>query len=192
MKRSYRAMALALLVSLPLFFTSCLYRNVRAPGPTNQVTQYNFDTDDFEILGTVESTGKYKTWVWLVSTGGNSYIDLMDKARAMGGDDIIHYRVNVVDYGLLFIIYNSFTYHATATVIKYKPDVLREGRFRRQVEIPERLRPDEDEDEDDDKLEKKDSKKSKSSESTPPTQSTEPTEPIVSKPNPTKTEESGQ
>ena len=181
-------MALALLVSLPLFFTSCLYRNVRAPGPTNQVTQYNLDTDDFEILGTVESTGKYTTWVWLVSTGGNSYIDLMDKARAMGGDEIIHYRLNVVDYGLLFIIYNSFTYHATATVIKYKPGVLREGRFRRQVEIPERLRPEEAEEAEIEE-ETMESEEPETDESTPPARTTEPTGP---QPNPTKTEESGQ
>ncbi len=131
---------LFLLILLPFFFSSCLYRNIKSPGPSNQVTQFSLDTDDFEILGTVESTGTYKTWVWLVMTGGNSYVDLQDRARAMGGDEIIHYRFNVTDYNLLFFIYNKFTYHASATVIKYKPAVLRDGRFQRQELVPEELR----------------------------------------------------
>lgn len=152
---------LLVLALLPLLFSSCIYRNVRAPGPLNQSTQFNLDTDDFEILGTVESTGTYKTWVWMVTTGGNSYVDLQDKARAMGGDEIINFRFNVTDYSILFFIYNRFRYHATATVIKYKPGVLHQGRFRRQeIRDPDLFPDDADEPYDDDEREDDDNKDS--------------------------------
>lgn len=99
--------------------TSCIYQDIRVPGPTNKVTNYNFDTNDFKVLGTVEAQGTIITWFGLVQTGGNGETVLYEKAKKTGADDITNYTYNLEAYSILTFIYNEATWKARATAIQY-------------------------------------------------------------------------
>ncbi|MCE9498933.1 MAG: hypothetical protein K8R21_00190, partial [Leptospira sp.] len=72
-----------------------------------------------KILGTVEASGEIKTYAFLVSLGGNGYSVLYDKAKQMGGDEIMNYVFEIEDYNLLLFIYSNIKWKAHATVVKY-------------------------------------------------------------------------
>lgn len=38
-------------------FSSCIYRDIRIPGLSTNYTQYILNSEDFQILGTVETEG---------------------------------------------------------------------------------------------------------------------------------------
>jgi len=117
MKNKY--IYLTIFISLAFFFSGCLYRDVKAPGPVTNMTWYQLTTDDYKVLGTVEASGEIKTYVWLVSLGGIGYSELYEKGKQMGGDEIMNYVFEFEEYNLLFIIYNNFKWKARATVVKY-------------------------------------------------------------------------
>ncbi len=53
MKKSFTTiLGLGLIV-----LSGCLYRDVRVPGPLDQVTNFQLTTDDFQIPGNVEGEG---------------------------------------------------------------------------------------------------------------------------------------
>lgn len=106
---------------LTFLLSGCLYSNVRAPGPNNRITTYELDTDDFTIIGLVESEGEIITILGLVSYGGDGWNALMDKARAAGGEDIMNYHLELQGFAILTFVYNRATWKATATAIRYKP-----------------------------------------------------------------------
>ena len=109
-----------ILIPVLILLNACLYRNVKSPGPINYGANYQFTTEDFHILGTVEAEGVYTNILGSSLTGGNGYAVLMEKAKALGGDDIIRYTMEFEEFGILHFIYNRFTWRAWATVIKYK------------------------------------------------------------------------
>lgn len=108
------------ILSLFVFsLSNCIYTNVKAPGPVNNTTPFVLTTEDFKILGTVETEGIYKVYLFLVATGGTGYDELYKKAKEKGGDDIINHIFEVEGYSLVTIIYNEGKWKARATVIKY-------------------------------------------------------------------------
>jgi hypothetical protein len=99
--------------------TGCIYSNLKAPGPVNNTTHYQMTTEDFKILGTVETSGIYKTYGPFVALGGNGYEELFAKSKAMGGDDIINHVFELEGYSIFLIIYNEAKWKARATAIQY-------------------------------------------------------------------------
>ena len=111
------------------FFTSCIYHQIKGPVKTNQITQHNLSTKDYEIIGVVRAEGTIHNVLFLVSWGGSGYEALDRKAKAMGGDDMINFYYNVEKTGLLFIIYNNLKWYARATVIKYRENAVNRKKY---------------------------------------------------------------
>ena len=103
--------------------SGCIYANVKGPGPINYTTQYTLTAQDFKIIGEVEATGKIKTYLALVATGGNGHDVILKKARAMGADSIIDYTFNIETYAILTFVYNVATWRATAKAIRYNDNL---------------------------------------------------------------------
>lgn len=102
----------------------CIYTNVRTPGPTNQVTNFNLTTADFQIIGPVEADGEITTILGLVMYGGDGYGPLLEKARAKGADEVIHYRFDIEDYAILTFVYNRARWKARGTAVKYREEAM--------------------------------------------------------------------
>lgn len=85
------------------------------------------NSDDYKIIGKVESLGKIRTWFLLFSTGGSGYSELLEKAKAMGGDDVINYVFEISSYGWFLIVYNETNWKAYGTVIKYADKIKTNG-----------------------------------------------------------------
>lgn len=115
MQTSLRLFVIIAFVSL----TSCVYRDVKLPGPVTNITQYTLTTDDYKIVGTVEGEGEITTILGIVMTGGNGYSVLYDKAKQMGADSITNYVFEIHDYSILMFVYNKAKWKAHATAIKY-------------------------------------------------------------------------
>ncbi len=103
-----------------LVLDSCIYSNVRSPGPMNSAAHFQLDTGDFKILGTVEAEGTIVTIMGLVAYGGDGYSVLYEKAKKLGGDEIMNYAFDLEGYSILTFVYNRGTWKARATAIKYR------------------------------------------------------------------------
>ncbi|EMJ96056.1 LIC11742 family lipoprotein [Leptospira alstonii] len=101
----------------------CIYRDIRVPGLSTNFTQYVLNSDDFQILGTVETEGVYTSWFLLWVTGETGYRELLDKSKALGGDEIINYRFEVEETSILLIVWNRIKWKATAHAIKYREKI---------------------------------------------------------------------
>ncbi len=108
-----------LLGLLAFVLSSCIYRDVRFPGIATNATLYELDSDDFKILGTVETEGVYTSWFGLVLTGETGYSELLKQAQKMGGDEIMNYRFELQSTSVLMFIYNRVVWKATAQAIRY-------------------------------------------------------------------------
>ncbi|WP_078127873.1 LIC11742 family lipoprotein [Leptospira alexanderi] len=113
---------------LLLFFVSfllsgCIYRDIRVPGLSTNFTQYVLNSDDFQILGTVETEGVYTSWLMFWVTGETGYRELLDKSKALGGDEIINYRFEVEETSILLVVWNRIKWKATAHAIKYREKI---------------------------------------------------------------------
>ncbi|EKR63973.1 MULTISPECIES: hypothetical protein [Leptospira] len=111
-----------------LFFVSfllgdCIYRDIRIPGLSTNFTQYVLNSDDFQILGTVETEGVYTSWLMFWVTGETGYRELLDKSKALGGDEIINYRFEVEETSILLVVWNRIKWKATAHAIKYREKI---------------------------------------------------------------------
>ena len=91
------AAVLVLFALLP----SC-YNNVRGPGPTNGFTTFQLDSDDYQILGTVEAEGTIYSILGLFNYGGQGFSALREKALQKGGDDVINVQTDLEVFGILF------------------------------------------------------------------------------------------
>lgn len=101
-------------------FESCIYRDIRIPGLSTNYTQYILNSEDFQILGNVETEGVYTSWLLLWVTGETGYKELLDKSKALGGDEIINYRFEIEETSILLIVWNRIRWKATAHAIKYR------------------------------------------------------------------------
>ncbi|MBU42301.1 MAG: hypothetical protein CMN76_03705 [Spirochaetaceae bacterium] len=117
-----RVAAVTLLCALGLALAGC-YNNVRGPGPTNGITTFQLDSDDYQILGTVEAEGTIYSILGLFNYGGQGFSALREKALKMGGDDVINVQTDLEVFGVLFFVYNEFRWKATGTVIRYRSGV---------------------------------------------------------------------
>ncbi|MBW0434754.1 LIC11742 family lipoprotein [Leptospira yasudae] len=112
-----------LLALVSLFLSGCIYRDVRVPGMSTNFTQYVLNSEDFQILGTVETEGVYTSWFMLWLTGETGYKELLDKSKALGGDEIINYRFEIEQTSILLIVWNRVKWKATAHAIKYREKI---------------------------------------------------------------------
>lgn len=99
--------------------SGCITHNYIVPEKTNRISNYQLTTEDFKIIGVVETEGTIHNLFFLIAWGGDGYIKILDMAREMGGDDIINYTFDSEKTGILLYVYNSCKWVARATVIKY-------------------------------------------------------------------------
>lgn len=104
-------------------FGNCIYTELRSPGLAANMTQYIMNSDDYQIIGPVETQGEYVSWFLLVLTGETGYSDLLKQAREKGGDDIINYRFELRQKSILLIVWNRVIWNASALAIKYKDKI---------------------------------------------------------------------
>ncbi|MBL8021473.1 MAG: hypothetical protein JNM27_17510 [Leptospirales bacterium] len=102
-----------------LLLTSCVLQDVRLPGPIASDAQYQFTTEDFKIVGTVEAEGEIKTVLGVAQWGGNGYSELYEKTKKLGGDEIMNYVFEIQSYSILTFVYNKATWKARGTAIQY-------------------------------------------------------------------------
>lgn len=88
------------------------------PAENNTSSVYNFDTDDFDMIGTVTSEGESVNIFGIIAEGDNGYTTLLEDAMAMGGDDVINIRMDVTTTNILF--YNTVSTKLMGTVVSYK------------------------------------------------------------------------
>lgn len=108
-----------LIVSFISVMPGCIYRHTKSPFILNKGTNFQLTTEDFKIIGTVEEEITVRNVLFLFQWGGEGFKILEKKAKDMGGDEIINYSFDVENYGIWYI-YNSFTWNARGTVIKYR------------------------------------------------------------------------
>jgi hypothetical protein len=113
---------LLILLLLITFSNGCLIHDIKAPLANNKVTVFQLNSDDYQILGVTEAEGVTKNVLFLVGWGGDGFSAIEAKVKQMGGDDFINYHIDVHSYNVLFL-YNTITWKARATVIKYKDKV---------------------------------------------------------------------
>ncbi|AYR08591.1 hypothetical protein D1609_08965 [Leptospira borgpetersenii serovar Hardjo-bovis] len=111
------------LFSVFFLLGGCVYRDVRIPGLSTNFTQYVLNSDDFQILGTVETEGIYTSWLMFWVTGETGYRELLDKSKSLGGDEIINYRFEVEETSILLVVWNRIKWKATAHAIKYREKI---------------------------------------------------------------------
>ncbi|MBF3375972.1 LIC11742 family lipoprotein [Leptospira borgpetersenii] len=112
-----------LLFSVSFLLGGCIYRDIRIPGLSTNFTQYVLNSDDFQILGTVETEGIYTSWLMFWVTGETGYRELLDKSKSLGGDEIINYRFEVEETSILLVVWNRIKWKATAHAIKYREKI---------------------------------------------------------------------
>ncbi|TGK35206.1 hypothetical protein EHQ12_11110 [Leptospira gomenensis] len=111
------------LAAFAVFTQSCIYRDIRVPGLGTNFTQYVVSSDDFQILGTVETEGVYTSWFMLVVLGETGYRELLDKSKGLGGDEIMNYRFEIQETSVLFFVWNRIKWKATAQAIKFREKI---------------------------------------------------------------------
>jgi hypothetical protein len=117
------AMKKLVLVITALLLNGCVFSDVRLPGPVISDARYSFTSEDFTVLGSVEAEGTITTILGIVQTGGNGYNELYDKAKRMGGDELMNYVFEVQSYSVLTLVYNKATWKARATVVRFSDAV---------------------------------------------------------------------
>lgn len=102
--------------------TGCIYHQIAAPVPPlmSSHSQFQIPKSSFDIVGPVSAEGEYTTILGMVMTGGNTYDDLFQQAKKMGGDDLINYTYNVHQEGILMLVYSKSKWTARATAIKWR------------------------------------------------------------------------
>ncbi|AXR68933.1 LIC11742 family lipoprotein [Leptospira mayottensis] len=115
--------SILLLFSVSFLLGGCIYRDIRVPGLSTNFTQYVLNSDDFQILGTVETEGIYTSWFMFWVTGETGYRELLDKSKALGGDEIINYRFEVEETSILLVVWNRIKWKATAHAIRYREKI---------------------------------------------------------------------
>ncbi|TGL13415.1 hypothetical protein EHQ96_03400 [Leptospira levettii] len=102
---------------------NCVYSELRTPGLAANMTQYVMNSDDYQIIGPVETQGEFVTWFLVVLTGETGYSDLLKQAREKGGDDIINYRFEIRQKSILLVVWNRVIWNASAIAIKYRDKI---------------------------------------------------------------------
>ncbi|XDD53276.1 hypothetical protein AB3N62_12425 [Leptospira sp. WS4.C2] len=112
-----------ILVLVGTVFGNCIYTELRSPGLAANMTQYVMTSEDYQILGPVETQGEFVSWFLVVLTGETGYSELLKQAKEKGGDDIINYRFEVRQKSILLIVWNRVIWNASAIAIKYKDKI---------------------------------------------------------------------
>lgn len=111
------------LVLVGIVFGNCVYTDLRSPGLAANMTQYVMTSEDYQVLGPVETQGEFVSWFLVVFTGETGYSELLKQSREKGGDDIINYRFEVRQKSILLFVWNRVIWNASALAIKYKDKI---------------------------------------------------------------------
>lgn len=114
---------IANLMLVGFLLQGCVYSDVRTPGAAANITMYTMNSDDYQVLGTVETQGEFITWFYVYLKGETGYSELLSKSKALGGDDIINYRFEVESKSILMLIWNRVRWNASAIAIKYRDKI---------------------------------------------------------------------
>lgn len=109
---------LILIFGLMLGLSGCIYTNVESPGVVQTGTVFQLARDDFEILDRVNVSGETTLWFGAVLTGGTGYQALLEEARKIGGDEVMHYSFDLEQQAVFFLIYNRVKWKATGIAVK--------------------------------------------------------------------------
>ncbi len=112
-----------LVLACMMFLSGCAYTQVEGPGLVHSFTSYQLTSADFTVLKRVSVEGEATLWFGLVFTGGKGYQALLQKAQAIGGDDIMNYSFDLKAKSILGPIYARGTWKATGIAIKLKSSV---------------------------------------------------------------------
>lgn len=113
----FHVLIFIVLVSLQFCFF-----DIRSPLVTNKLTTFQLNSEDYQILGTVEADGAIHSAFFLVYWGGDGFSAIDAKVKQMGGEDFINFYMDIHAYNLLFV-YNRFSWKARATAIKYRDKI---------------------------------------------------------------------
>lgn len=103
--------------------SGCVYLDVNAPGAVYSATSYQLNSDDFKVLGRVETTGVTTGWFGVYLAGGQGYQDLLKQAQNLGGDAIMNYSFDVHQKSILFFVYQKLQWKATGLAVKLSDDI---------------------------------------------------------------------
>jgi len=98
-----------------------IYSDVTYPNALNPNMSYRieFDRDDIEILGPVESEASSRWYFFVVSSGNSGYADLMKAAREVGGDGVMNVTLDT-QYSNWFLFYAKITVKLQGLAYRYK------------------------------------------------------------------------
>ena len=99
--------------------SGCVYMNVKGPGEVYTTTEYQMTGKDIKVLDRVSTTGETTLWFGMVLTGGKGYQELLEQAKALGGDDVMNYSFDVEVKSVLLLIYSKVQWKATGIAVKY-------------------------------------------------------------------------
>lgn len=100
--------------------SGCIYTDVKSPGIVQTGTVFQLTSDDFEILERVSASGETTLWFGFVMTGGAGYQALLEEARKIGGDEVMHYSFDIEQQSVFLFIYNKVKWKATGIAVKLK------------------------------------------------------------------------
>ncbi|HOV94973.1 MAG TPA: hypothetical protein PLT87_08835 [Spirochaetales bacterium] len=114
MKKRMALIVVAL--ALVLLLSSCM--SISYPGKSGGLVA-NLEPQKYEILGEVKLEGTRHTILGIISYGGATYDDLLEKAKAQyQADDVINISLDNKSYAVLGV-YISQTYVLRGQAIKY-------------------------------------------------------------------------
>jgi hypothetical protein len=99
-----------------LIYSDVTYPNILNPGMEYRL---NFDREDIEILGPVESRSYSRWYFFLVSIGDSGYSELMERAREQGGDGVMNVTIDT-EYNSFLIVYAKVTTKLTGLAYRYR------------------------------------------------------------------------
>ncbi len=96
------------------------YSNVTYPNDLNPNMSYriNFERNDIEILGPVETLATSRWYFFMASAGDSGYAALLDEAREIGGDGVMNVTVDT-SYKSIFLFYARVNMKLTGLAYRY-------------------------------------------------------------------------
>ena len=105
--------------AMAVFFSNCLYHDIKAPGPLNKGTVYNLTSEDFRIVKPVTAEGETTSiFFYTIVYGGDGWEVIQKETEKAGGDDFMNFHMDLKSFGILGL-YEKTKWKARATVIKY-------------------------------------------------------------------------
>lgn len=99
-----------------LILSDVTYPNYLNP---NMGYRINFDREDIQILGEVQSEAVSRWYIFVASSGDSGYAELMKEARKIGGDGVMNVTVDT-EYKSYFLFYARVRMKMTGVAYRYR------------------------------------------------------------------------